>query len=243
MRFHERDCFLGTSAPPAQVAFTPLTSQALVLAPNALSPGATYAFLLSAFDSYGAGRATISVPVSRAPRGVGGSALGSLAVSPLAGAALGTSFQFSASGWLDEDGPLSYQYQYLLPGSASPVALSAFRTDYESAAFQLPGADPVLPSFVIVQLRVQNVFGVVSIAPVNATVSVSWTPGSYSVRGKKPNVGQAGLVPDAFLLSSRPLCLAPIVRAHLLRNLLLREFFSLSAVSFPRCSLLRSSQT
>lgn len=175
-----------------RVALTPLTSQSFVLAPGALAPGATYVFQLSAADSYGRGSASVTVPVSRAPRGAAGDGtLGALSVTPASGAALSTAFQFAASGWADEDGPLSYQYAYLLPGATRPVALSGFRTDYQSAAFQLPAADPVLPATVVVQLLVQNAYGVVSVAPVNVSVTVSWSPGSYSFGSVASKVSDA----------------------------------------------------
>lgn len=172
------------------VALTPVTSASLVLAPGALSPGAAYAFQLNATDAYGAGSATVAVVASRAPRGVYGP-VGALAVSPLVGSALSTPFQLSATDWVDEDGPLSFQYSYLLPGSSRPVALSGFRADFQSVAFQLPSADPVLPTQVTVQLRVQNAFGAVSVAPVNATVTVSWAPGSLSYQSVASKVSDA----------------------------------------------------
>lgn len=165
------------------MVFTPLSSASLVLAPNALAPGATYVFQLNASDSYGLGRAVLTVPVSRAPRGVD-SLLGTASATPPAGFGLQTPFQLTASNWLDEDGPLSYQWSYRLPGAASAVPLSGFRTDYRSVTFFLPAADLLFASAIEVQLRVQNAFGVAAPAPVNATVFVSWAPGSYSVRAQ-----------------------------------------------------------
>lgn len=178
------------------VALTPTGSSgalypSLVLAPGALEPGATYVFRLSALDSYGPGRATITVPVSRAPRGADGSPLGQASVSPAQGFGLQTPFSLSATGWLDEDGPLSFQWSYLLPGSQRAVPLTGFRADYRAASFQLPAADLLAPAAVTVQLLVQNAYGVATAVPANATAMVSWAPGSYTYAAVSAKVSDA----------------------------------------------------
>lgn len=135
------------SGPPVDlsnpaVAATPVTSPSLVILPGALQPGKSYVFLLNATDPVGTALAEVAVAVATAPHGVRGAALGSVSAvvaggvggSSAEGVAFATVFTLSASGWADEDGPLLYQFQYIMnaPGSAA-------------AAADAPGAVPALP--------------------------------------------------------------------------------------------------
>ena len=82
-------------------------SQNLVLAPNSLSDGVTYQFLLQVVSSTGIGYAQVSVSASPLPYH------GIFNVTPSVGAALSTLFTLQCSGWQSFDGSsLVYAFSY-----------------------------------------------------------------------------------------------------------------------------------
>lgn len=119
-----------------------------MLQPNALLPGRTYSFVLTAKDVGGSAEAQVSFPVAEAPHGLAGpGTVGSLIVrteSPpppggqgaaadasssntsggneLAGIAYTTAFTLSASGWAPPDPGDAFQYQFqcLITGVTDP---------------------------------------------------------------------------------------------------------------------------
>jgi hypothetical protein len=148
--------------PSAQVAATPVSSQSLVLKPGALFAGQTYRFTLNAQDAAGSAVAEVGVVTAAAPRGTGPGSLGLLNVTAAPPAAnetgargdgsaaapagaFSTAFTLTASGWLDEDGPLLYQFQYAIEGQraadgspAPPVVLLRFQPGPAVAGVTLP---------------------------------------------------------------------------------------------------------
>lgn len=93
---------VGAAPPPpppldlsdTAVRLTPENATSLVLAPGALAPRARYALRLNALDANGGrGSATVEVATCGPPRGEGGTLLGALSVSPLAGEELSTVFE------------------------------------------------------------------------------------------------------------------------------------------------------
>lgn len=133
---------LNLSSP--DVVATPLTTASLVLLPGALPPGSSFVFLLTATDPVGSVSAEVSLTSARAPRGLRGAAAGSIAAvvaggvgNTAEGVAFATVFTLSASNWADEDGPLLYQFQYVVKPPTDASALGA-----DAAAL---GAVPALP--------------------------------------------------------------------------------------------------
>jgi hypothetical protein len=154
------------------IAATPLTSASLVLVADALQPGASYVFRLTATDSDGEAFAELAVPVAAAPLGADGSPAGLLAVSPSSGTALETRFTLTASAWAG-DGPLLYAFSYRVSPDADLVAVSAFQPS-PSVSVTLPagatGSTNVLSLFV----TVMSAAGAVSAAAANATADVAF---------------------------------------------------------------------
>lgn len=155
----------------AQVAATPVTSPSLVLKPGALAPGETYRFNLTAVDAGGTASAEVTVPTAGAPRGLSGpGSLGNfIAVAtttagsggdgvPSPAVAFATTFMLSASGWLDEDGPLLYQAQYIVEGQATSsagdaaVVLARFQPGNRIAGVTLPAGLDANDNRVVLQL-------------------------------------------------------------------------------------------
>ncbi|KAK7236146.1 ribosome binding protein [Aureococcus anophagefferens] len=113
---------LATASSLADAASTPTTGIAvaantpsaryLKLLPDALTPGASYAFRLVAYDrTPGAnlqGYARVDLLANAKPTS------GALAVAPASGYTLETVFALTASGWVDDadDLPLSYEFYY-----------------------------------------------------------------------------------------------------------------------------------
>ena len=84
-----------------------MTNPALVLLPSVLSPGQTYRFRLSAnslMPDGGLGAATIELAVNLKPSG------GRFAIEPSTGR-FETLFELRASGWIDEDVPLKFEFR------------------------------------------------------------------------------------------------------------------------------------
>lgn len=122
----------------------------LLLKPGALLPGIAYEFTLRATDPGGTASAAVPVVTAGAPRGDDGTPLGSLSAAAAgvaqgsggAGTAFVTAFTLRATHWLDEDGPLLYQFQYSVTGSESPpVVLAAFSPRATVTAPLPPGLD------------------------------------------------------------------------------------------------------
>jgi hypothetical protein len=82
-------------------------SVSLVLAPNALPTMSTVQFALSC----GSAVASVMVITNGPPQG------GSFSVSPTTGVALSTNFYMTASSWVDDDTPLTYQFLVTSGGS------------------------------------------------------------------------------------------------------------------------------
>lgn len=110
------------------MAATLVTSASFVFRPGALQPGESYAFDLVARDAGGTASARLSITTSALPRGTAGrGSVGTLRASAASGVAFTTAFSLFSSGWLDEDGPLQFQYEYTVDGSGRPpVVLSRF---------------------------------------------------------------------------------------------------------------------
>ena len=104
----EWECVSGgfnTSDPSLRASS--MTNPALVLLPSVLSPGQTYRFRLSAnslMPDGGLGAATIELAVNLKPSG------GRFAISPTTGR-FQTLFELRASGWIDEDVPLKFEFR------------------------------------------------------------------------------------------------------------------------------------
>lgn len=131
-----------TAGPPVDltdplVAATAVSSPSLVvLLPGALRQGASYVFTLNATDPAGTATAELPVSVARAPRGLRGAPVGSVAAAVQGGVgttangvAFVTVFSLSAAGWADEDGPLLYQFQYTMSSSSSSTGAGAAAAD------------------------------------------------------------------------------------------------------------------
>lgn len=106
----------------------PPTRATLVFPPNSLFEGSSYIFRVTAFGQ-GPGctsavsvRQTVGFLVNRPPSG------GVVSVSPQTGQSFITSFTLSTSGWIDDDLPLSFSFELIVPGRSSPISLSAFST-------------------------------------------------------------------------------------------------------------------
>ena len=102
-----RSTYGGFNETDPSLRMTALDSKVLVFAPRALSPGQTYRFELSAPSlaaGGGIGLASVELSINLAPSG------GKFMVEPLFGNYT-TKFNLRASGWLDEDVPLQYEYR------------------------------------------------------------------------------------------------------------------------------------
>ena len=87
------------------------TGYNLVIAPDALFPGLTYTFRLTATSaSGGVGQSSARIVANTPP------ALGSCSASPSSGTALQTRFRLGCSGWTDDDVPLLYKFQVASTG-------------------------------------------------------------------------------------------------------------------------------
>jgi hypothetical protein len=161
------------------VCATPLTSASLVLRPDALAPGATYAFVLTATDAVGAsGYANATVTTSAPPRG------GWAALAPGSGTALATPFNLTAAGWsADADElPLSYAADYTVEGAAPGdagagwVSLTngGFQESPALASLLLPAGAPAGGNVVTLRVAVRSALGAVAYA--NASALVTWPP-------------------------------------------------------------------
>lgn len=168
----------------AQVAATLVTSTSFVLRPNALAPGETYTFVLTATDAGGTASAEVSVVVSRAPYGLGGpETVGALVVAlarpPAArgqgsspppfpspsssssstdGVAFSSAYSLSVAGWADVpgDGPYQFQFQYLPPDGGDPVVLSQFQPRSSLSGVKLPAGLDASDNRVTLQLCVRH---------------------------------------------------------------------------------------
>jgi len=106
---------------------TSLENSILVVAANALTPGQTYTFSLTAENRYGkTSTSYANVTAANPPSN------GSLAVTPESGTTLSTSFEFLTSGWTDdpESYPLSFQFVYFLSTGAETRLESASSLAY-----------------------------------------------------------------------------------------------------------------
>ena len=109
---------LLVDSPTSKVLSATSTTVPLVLRPDALVPGASYAFSLTATSTSGSSSvATIDIICNVAPRS------GSIAVSPATGVALTTRFSLSADNWIDTDLPLRYNFYQRAPATATNRAL------------------------------------------------------------------------------------------------------------------------
>lgn len=170
------------------VASTPRESTSLVLRPGVLAPGEAYAFAMRARDSGGAAQAEVPVPVARVPYGNRGAApsgtpIGSLvarldagAGSPttaaLGGVAFVTVFSLSAEGWVDEDGPLQFQFQYVLNGQTATAVLAPFQPSPLLQGVVLPAGFDFRENNVTLQLLVQNRYGAIG-GPAETTLRIT----------------------------------------------------------------------
>lgn len=162
----------------SQVAATPVTSTSFVFKPNALEPGATYRFALYASDPGGTSFAEVEVPVSTAPHGLGGpGTLGALSAAATGGPGNGTQaspgvafatvFRLAAAGWAEQDdGPLLYQFQYVVlgqqqaadggggggGGAPAPVVLAKFQPGKTLSGVTLPAGLDAAGNIVQLQL-------------------------------------------------------------------------------------------
>lgn len=113
----------GTFNPdgPASPFASPTNRLDLVLHPNALRPGESYVFRLTATSSEtDPGFAEVHVLGNAAPSG------GSVSVSPTSGEMVETTFDLATTGWLDDpqDLPLKYQFAYRRTTLASGQTVS-----------------------------------------------------------------------------------------------------------------------
>ena len=137
------DCVAGGfNTSDTSLRASSMDNPALVLLPSVLSPGQTYRFRLSS-DSItpdgGSGAATIELAVNLKPSG------GRFAVSPGNGL-FDTLFELRASGWIDEDLPLAFEFRRI----ARDVS---FDTPYASGcacSHTCPPASLVLPTLGVV---------------------------------------------------------------------------------------------
>ncbi|DAZ95472.1 TPA: hypothetical protein N0F65_002157 [Lagenidium giganteum] len=92
----------------ASLFAVPASRTTMVLAQNAMIPGATYQFQLVAVDVNGQNStASIIVTANSPPTS------GELVVSPTSGIALADKFVLSSLNWVDEDLPLKYVYKFI----------------------------------------------------------------------------------------------------------------------------------
>ncbi|KAK3279684.1 hypothetical protein CYMTET_12443 [Cymbomonas tetramitiformis] len=148
------------------VAASPRTAVTLVLYANALIAGAAYSFTLSATDSNGAGYGQVQVVVNTAPRN------GTLTVTPAVGVALDTQFVVTASGWLDEDLPLEYIFQW---ASGSEVQqLSTDFSPFDEQSVVLPAGADADNNEIVLQVMVRDSYGAVCKAPAETIAVVTW---------------------------------------------------------------------
>lgn len=129
-----------------------MTSPSFVLLPGALLPGRSYVFTLNATDPVGTTSADVPLSVARAPRGLRGAPLGTVSAfvsggvgSTTDGLAFVTVFTISASSWADEDGPLLYQFQYVMNpgGDAAAPAANASALGLPAAAVAAAATPPL----------------------------------------------------------------------------------------------------
>lgn len=159
--------------------FSPDGTQ-MVLQPNALQPAGLYGFRLVATDAGGRGFAEALVEAASVPRGVNGSAVGSISAfvsgaGNTSGTAYVTSFQLLTSRWLDVDGPLLFQFSYSVPGSTEPsVVLTRFRPARMVDALLPPGLASQ-QNRIILEVVAMNAFGGMS-APVRKEMQLSLPP-------------------------------------------------------------------
>jgi hypothetical protein len=115
---------VDVSAGSAALLSSP-TSSALVLAANALTPGASYAFAVTLTTLEApmlSSTATVAFTVANVPRG------GQCTVSPSSGVALVDLFTVSCQGWMDDalNYPLAFQFNSVTLTSSSSVTLQDF---------------------------------------------------------------------------------------------------------------------
>lgn len=140
-----------------------MNRSSLVILPGALLPGRSYVFTLNATDPVGSNSADVPVTTARAPRGLRGAAVGSVSAvvsggvgSTTRGIAFITVFSLSASNWADEDGPLLYQFQYIM----NPVDSSGMPPAAPQAGTGEPGAIPPLAVILSPFSRLDSLSGV-----------------------------------------------------------------------------------
>ena len=126
---------------------TGTNNEYLVIKPNILEGGSTYAFRLQVVNRYGAfGGGGINVTASRAPWG------GFLSVEPKNGTTLETVFNLFASNWTDDPSsyPLSYAFKYGLEGGGTTFMRRPGAVQNVSTVLPLGYDDYQLPVAVLV---------------------------------------------------------------------------------------------
>ena len=116
---------------------TQYTNKNLVIRPNALSPGQTYAFRVTAqwtmFEELGSTFDELSFEVNGAPSS------GTFEVMPLVGFAVNTRFTLKCNGWEDDGkAPVEYEFRYVDPSNGEEVPLVSRSRNNELTAIIPP---------------------------------------------------------------------------------------------------------
>jgi hypothetical protein len=119
----------------------------IYLPPYTMLPTSSYTFRLSCAN------ASLSIAVATN----GPPTSGSLAVIPAEGTELITLFDMTATGWYDEDPPLTYLFGFLSPVSGLLSSVQG-RSEFTSASSYLPAGDALQSFMLLVTLSVSDSF-------------------------------------------------------------------------------------
>eukprot|EP01043_Picozoa_sp_COSAG02_P059947 COSAG02_NODE_7736_length_2868_cov_3.812268_1_plen_721_part_10 len=136
------------------ISTTSSTNQVLVITPGSLSAGASYRFRLEVNDGRATGLAQVDLHLNLPP------ADGALSVVPIRGTAITGNFVITASGWSDEDLPLTYAFAYIERPTSSGSIENALSEAVNSMSISV-----VLPAGTFwLQVVVSDSFGASTVA-------------------------------------------------------------------------------
>lgn len=142
------------------VSSSSITTENLVLSPNALEAGWQYKLRLDVEDQNGVAAAFLTLQENRPPSG------GTVLAFPQTGTAMSTVFELVAEAWTDADPPLSYRFTVQIKGQeGQPTQLQDFSplakfTGTLPGGLDIPGGGDT--GVVIVGVEVMDTLGAVS---------------------------------------------------------------------------------